>query len=180
MVVLLNDVAPPIREISSLGYAAVAVYGLLFESAHRERNFARAMGGQQVVTGGTSYWSHKAITQTLKLGKATVLNAVDALIDNGYIQVIGYSRPPKGSLKRVYRVIHPLHIAEQRKALEIIGGRPSERQKVKDEYAKNRRKWCAAADCNEPLEADYEHDDLAVKATRVPSGPASLSSVTSD
>ena len=141
MAVLLNDVAPPIRENSSLGYAAVAVYSLLSESAHRERNFTRAMGGQFQITGGASYWSHKAIAQTLKLGKATVLTAVDALIDNGYIQVIGYSRPPKGSLQRVYRVIHPWHVVEQRKVLDIIGGRPSERQKLKDEFAKREQRY---------------------------------------
>jgi hypothetical protein len=136
MTVLLKDVAPPIREVSALGYAAVAVYGLLFESAHRERNFSRSMNGQFQVTGGTTYWSHKAIAQTLKLGKATVLKAADALLDNGYIQVIGYIRLSKGSPQRVYRVIHPMHIVDQRKALEILGGRPSDRQKAKDEYAK--------------------------------------------
>ena len=33
MAVILRDIAPPIREVSKLGYAAVAVYSLLFESA---------------------------------------------------------------------------------------------------------------------------------------------------
>lgn len=148
MAVLLNDIAPPIREVSSLGYAAVAVYSLLFESAHRERNFSRAVTGQFQVTGGTSFWSHKAIAQTLKLGKATVLKATDALLDNGYIQVIGYIRPPK--VQRVYRVVHPMHLLEQRKALEIMGAKASDRQKLRDEYAKKRRSCVSQLDSEDP------------------------------
>ena len=159
MAVLLTDVPPPIREISSLGYAAVAVYSLLFESAHRDREFTRGMNGQFQITGGTSHWSHKAISQTLKLGKATVLRAVDALLDNGYIQVVGYVRPPKGSLQRVYRVIHPFHIVDQRKALEIIGGKASDRQKLKDEYAKKKKSYAYQSDSIGINSEPDSHDD---------------------
>jgi hypothetical protein len=129
MSITLKDIAPPIREISKYGYAAVAVYALLFESAHKERETKQTRNGQVIVTGGTSHWSHKAIAETLKMGKAKVIHALDELLDGGFVTVVGRITSTKGSKHRVYRIIHPSLIEAQRHALEIIGEASSVRQK---------------------------------------------------
>lgn len=138
MPVILKDVTPPIREVARLGYAAVAVYSLLFQSAHRDRCYALVAPGFRADTGGTTNWTHKAIADTLGMGKAKVLQTIDALLDAGFIQVIGREHSAKGSRHRVYRVIHPEHIEAQRHALNIIGNPPSLRNRLIDKAQQNR------------------------------------------
>ena len=128
MAVILKDIAAPIIQVAELGYASVAVYSLLFQSAHRDRRFSTVNHGTIEVRqdevrrdcGGTTHWSHKAIAETLKMGKATVIKATDALLDAGFIQVIGYEPSNTGSLHRVYRVTHPSHLEAQRHVLSLF------------------------------------------------------------
>ena len=129
MSVILKDVAPPIMEVAELGYAAVAVYSLLFQSAHRDRCYAQIAPGYRADTGGTTNWSHKAIADTLSMGKAKVIQATDALLDNGFIQVIARERSATGSKHRVYRVTHPDQLEAQRQALSLFDEPPSIRNK---------------------------------------------------
>ena len=96
--------------MSKLGYAAVAVYSLLFESAHREWEYSHSSEGFPRDTGGTTTWSHKAIAETLKMGKAKVIQSTDVLLDSGFSQVIGRVSSSKGSKHRIYRVINPKEI----------------------------------------------------------------------
>jgi len=123
MAVILKDIVPPIIQVAELGYASVAVYSLLFQSAHRDRRFSTVDDGpieSRRDCGGTTHWSHKAIAETLKMGKATVIKATDALLDAGFIQVIGYEPSNTGSLHRVYRVTHPSHLEAQRHVLSLF------------------------------------------------------------
>ena len=106
MTVILKDVVPPIMEVAKLGYAAVAVYSLLFQSAHQDRCYAQIAPGYRADTGGTTNWSHKAIADTLSMGKAKVIQTTDALLDNGFIQVIARERSATGSKHRVLSLIH--------------------------------------------------------------------------
>ena len=129
MTVILKDVAPPIMEVAKLGYAAVAVYSLLFQSAHRDRCYAQIAPGYRADTGGTTNWSHKAIADTLSMGKANVIQATDALLDNGFIQVIARERSATGSKHRVYRVTHPDQLDAQRHALSLFDEPSSVRNK---------------------------------------------------
>ena len=129
MAVILKDVEPPIMEVSKLGYAAVAVYSLLFQSAHRDRCYAQIAPGYRADTGGTTNWSHKAIADTLSMGKAKVIQATDALLDAGFIQVIARVRSATGSKHRVYRVTHPEHLEAQRLALSLFDEPSSVRNK---------------------------------------------------
>ena len=129
MTVILNDVVPPIIEVAKLGYAAVAVYSLLFQSAHRDRRYAQIAPGYRVDTGGTTNWSHKAIADTLSMGKAKVIRATDTLLDNGFIQVIARERSATGSKHRVYRVTHPDQLDAQRRALSLFDEPSSLRNK---------------------------------------------------
>ena len=39
MSVILRDTVPPIIEVAKLGYAAVAVYSLLYQSAYQDQRF---------------------------------------------------------------------------------------------------------------------------------------------
>ena len=132
MAVILRDVAPPIREVSKLGYAAVAVYSLLFESAHREWEYARCLGALSRDTGGTTTWSHKAIAETLKMGKAKAIQSTDVFLDSGFLQVIGRVSSSKGSKHRIYRVIHPIEIDAQRLIISYFDEPPSIRNKKID------------------------------------------------
>ena len=129
MAVILKDVEPPIMEVAKLGYAAVAVYSLLFQSAHRDRCYAQIAPGYRADTGGTTNWSHKAIADTLSMGKAKVIQATNALLDAGFIQVIARIRSATGSKHRVYRVTHPEHLESQRLALSLFNEPSSIRNK---------------------------------------------------
>ena len=129
MAVILKDVEPPIMEVAKLGYAAVAVYSLLFQSAHRDRCYAQIAPGYRADTGGTTNWSHKAIADTLSMGKAKVIQATNALLDAGFIQVIARIRSATGSKHRVYRVTHPEHLEAQRLALSLFDEPSSIRNK---------------------------------------------------
>ena len=129
MTVILKDVAPPIMEAAKLGYAAVAIYSLLFQSAHRDRCYAQIAPGYRADTGGTTNWSHKAIADTLSMGKAKVIQATDALLNNGFIQVIARERSATGSKPRVYRVTHPNQLDAQRHALSLFDEPSSVRNK---------------------------------------------------
>ena len=129
MTVILKDVVPPIVEVAKLGYAAVAVYSLLFQSAHRDRCYAQVRPGYRADTGGTTNWSHKAIADTLSMGKAKVIKATDALLDSGFIQVIARESSAKGSKHRVYRVTHPDHLEAQRHVLSLFDEPSSLRNK---------------------------------------------------
>ena len=129
MAVILKDVEPPIMEVSKLGYAAVAVYSLLFQSAHRDRCYAQIAPGYRADTGGTTNWSHKAIADTMSMGKAKVIQATDALLDAGFIQAIARIRSSTGSKHRVYRVTHPEHLEAQRLALSLFDESSSVRNK---------------------------------------------------
>ena len=116
-------------EVAKLGYAAVAVYSLLFQSAHRDRCYAQIAPGYRADTGGTTNWSHKAIADTLSMGKAKVIQATDALLDAGFIQAIARIRSSTGSKHRVYRVTHPEHLEAQRLALSLFDESSSVRNK---------------------------------------------------
>jgi hypothetical protein len=129
MTVILKDVVPPILEVAKLGYAAVAVYSLLFQSAHRDRCYTEILPGYRADTGGTTHWSHKAIAETLGMGKAKVIQATDALLDAGFIQVISRVRSGTGSKHRVYRVTHPDHLETQRHILNLFDEPSSVRNK---------------------------------------------------
>ena len=129
MSVILKDVVPPILQVAELGYAAVAVYSLLFQSAFQDRNYCQVSPGYSLDTGGTTHWSHKAIADKLKMGKAKVIAATDALLDAGFIQVIARMPSAKGSKHRVYRVIHPDEIELQRHVLSLFDEPSSARNK---------------------------------------------------
>ena len=128
MSVILKNTMPPIIEIAKLGYAAVAVYILLYQSAYQDerydlRKFIRWKDRRDC--GGTTHWSHTAIAGTLGMGKQKVISSINLLLDNGFIEVEGFKQSTKGSKHRIYRVIHPEMIDTVRAVMPILRELPS-------------------------------------------------------
>lgn len=109
----LTDACPLMTEACRLGRECGLVYGVMWESAWRD---------QRGDCGGTTWMSHKALADVCGMGNATVLKAVDRLLDDGLISCIGLrGSEGKGSRKRIYRVTHPSHVEAQRAAIEVMG-----------------------------------------------------------
>ena len=128
MSVILRDTVPTIIEVAKLGYAAVAVYSLLYQSAFQDRRLdCRKSIRQQERRdcGGTTNWSHKAIADTLGMGKSKVIKSIDLLLDNGFLQVAGFMQSSQGSQHRIYRVVHPEMIKTIRAVLPMLTAMPS-------------------------------------------------------
>lgn len=139
MSVLLRDTAPPIREVAELGQAAVSVYSLLFESAHKDRRYSVVQEGEvkeRRDCGGTTSWSHKAIADTLHMSKTTVVKTTNLLLDNGYITVVGWEQSGTGSNHRVYRVLHPKDVPAQQHVISLFDDPPSVRWRKVEESRK--------------------------------------------
>ena len=143
---------PPIIEVAKLGYAAVAVYSLLYQSAYQDQryDFRKCVRRKDLRhCGGTTSWSHKAIADTLGMGKAKVIVSIDLLLDNGFIQHEGFMSSSKGSKHRIYRVVHPEMIETVRAVMPILPSLPSETAK---RLSKSRSFMCSAGD------ADWDPD----------------------
>ena len=95
MTLILRGTVPPIIEISRLGYAAVAVYSLLYQSAYQDQRYDSRKCirvSEKRDCRGKTNWSHKAIAETLQIGKAKVIASIDLLLDNGFIQHEGFTQ----------------------------------------------------------------------------------------
>ena len=78
MTVILKDTVPPITEIAKLGYAAVAVYSLMYQSAYQDLRYDKRKYRKwqdRRDCGGTTNWSHKAIAENQHMGQAKVIAA---------------------------------------------------------------------------------------------------------
>ena len=69
MTVILKDTVPPIIEVADLGYAAVAVYSLLYQSAYQDQRYDKRNCVRRRDCGGTTNWSHKGIANMLHMGR---------------------------------------------------------------------------------------------------------------
>ena len=128
MSVILGDTVPPIMEVAKLGYAAVAVYSVLYQSAYQDQRFdsRKYLKSQdRRDCGGTTNWSHKVIAETLGMGKAKVIDSINLLLDNGFIQHAGFMQSSKGSKHRIYRVVHPEMIDTVKAVMAILPEPPS-------------------------------------------------------
>ena len=67
------------------------------------------------------------MSNCLRLGKTTVLKAIEALLDHGFISFDGFIATGKGSPKRIYRVTPVDQLEAKRHAIEIMG-KPSTRK----------------------------------------------------
>ena len=87
MSVILKNTMPPIIEIAKLGYAAVAVYILLYQSAYQDERYdlkKSVRWKDRRDCGGTTHWSHTAIAGTLGMGKQKVISSINLLLERIY------------------------------------------------------------------------------------------------
>ena len=96
MTVILKDTVPPIIEVAEFGYAAVAVYSLLYQSAYQDQRYDKSHCIKRRDCGGTTNWSHKGIANKLHMGKHKVIECIDLLLDNGFILWGALCHPPMG------------------------------------------------------------------------------------
>ena len=125
MTVILKDTVPPIIEVADLGYAAVAVYSLLYQSAYQDQRYDKRNCVRRRDCGGTTNWSHKGIANKLHMGKQKVIECINQLLDNGFIQHEGFMTSAKGSKHRVYRVVHPTMLETVRAVMPTLPDKPS-------------------------------------------------------
>ena len=125
MTVILKDTVPPILEVAELGYAAVAVYSLLYQSAYQDQRYDQRNCVLRMDCGGTTHWTHKGIADKLGMGKKKVIESIDALLDHGFIQFAGMLKSSRGSNQRVYRVVHPTRIDTVRAVMPLLPELPS-------------------------------------------------------
>ena len=136
------ETPPPIYEVAQLKVnGAVQVYALMFESSFKDKQYdtagrARGLNWKDLRdTGGRSEWSVKGLADCLRLGKAAVGKAIDALMDHGFISFDGFISTGKGSPKRIYRVTPADQLEAKRQAIQTLG-KPSQR-KTKQPKAPN-------------------------------------------
>jgi hypothetical protein len=129
MTVILKDTVPPIVEVAEFGYAAVTVYSLLYQSAYQDQRYDKTRCIKRRDCGETTNWSHKGIANKLHMGKQKVIECIDLLLDNGFIQLEGFMPSIKGSKHRIYRVVHPTMLTIVRDVMPILPCLPSENAK---------------------------------------------------
>ena len=98
------------REVTRYGATAVAIYCLMYESAFMDKRFDKNKHlpwERRRDCGGLCRWSHKAMSDTLGIGKKTLIDKIDQLLDAGYLQVAGMEMGSRISHQRIYRVTHP-------------------------------------------------------------------------
>ena len=124
MTVLIKG-PPPIQKVADLKVnGVVQMYALLWESAYMDIRMdqrRKLPKSERRDCGGTSEWSIKGLADKLSLGKATVLNAMNALLENGFISIDGMMATGRGSQKRVFRVTPPNELDNRRHAIEVMG-----------------------------------------------------------
>ena len=140
--IILDDPVPPVREVAQYGATAVAIYCLMFESAFMDKRFDKNRHlpwEQRRDCGGLCRWSHKAMSDTLSIGKKTLIDKIDQLLDVGYLQVAGFEMGSCISHQRIYRVTHPNSLEARRAAIELMPDKPSITAKKKANYFNKKR-----------------------------------------
>ena len=68
------------------------------------------------------------------MGKQKVIECVELLLDNGFIQLEGFMPSTKGSKHRIYRVVHPTMLTIVRDVMPILPCLPSENAKKRSTH----------------------------------------------
>ena len=79
--------------------------------------------------GGTTHWTHKGIADKPVMAKKKVIESIDALFDNGFIQLSGMLPSSKGSKHRLYRFVYLTRIDTVRAVMPLLSELPSKTAK---------------------------------------------------
>ena len=132
MSIILTDALPPLQDVAKLGAKASQVYGILWQSAAMDVRYDKRKHLPWELRrdcGGTTSWSKKALAGHIGSQRSTVSKAIDKLLDDGLITVIGLVPSSTGSPHHLYRVIHPDQIEHQRHVISLFNEPPSVRWK---------------------------------------------------
>ena len=126
--IILDDPVPPVRKVAEYGATAVAIYCLMYESALMDKRCDKNKHlpwEQRSDCGGLCRWSYKAMSDTLSIGKKTLIDKIDQLLDAGFIQVAGMEMGSCISHQRIYRVTHPNVISSRKQVIDMLPEKPS-------------------------------------------------------
>lgn len=161
MAVILTNTKPPMQEVAKLGAKASQVYGILWESALMDVRYDKRKYLSWELRrdcGGTTSWSKKALAAHIGSKRETVARAIDALLDAGFITVIGLVSSSTGSPHHLYRVIHPDDLEAQRHTISLFNEPPSVRWK---NYGVSRTKDTIYQWSDEPSDSfDFWNDEM--------------------
>ena len=138
--IILDDPVPPVREVAQYGATAVAIYCLMYESAFMDKRFDKNKHlpwEQRRDCGGLCRWSQKAIAETLGIGKKTLINKIDQLLDAGYLQVAGFEMGSCISYQMIYRVTHPNFLDARKWVIKMLPEKPSVAAKKIAQYPRD-------------------------------------------
>ena len=158
MAVILNGSQPPLLDVCKVGPHASQVYCVLWSSAYMDVRYDTAKyfydGSKKPWSelrhcGGTSHWTHLALSRHLGINRRTVDKACDELLTSGLLTIAGYEKSSKGKPHRIYRVTHPTELESVRHSIYVMG-------KYADcKCAPDAHKYTVSLDDREP---DYFND----------------------
>ena len=76
------------------------------------------------------------MSDNLGIGKKTLIDKIDQLLDAGYLQVAGMEMGSRISHQRIYRVTHPNVLSTRKWVIEMLPEKPSITAKKIGEYMK--------------------------------------------
>lgn len=107
-------------DAAELGSSALKIYLFLWNAAGMD--YCRKIYN-------TNNWTIKGIAGELGMQRKTVGNAIDKLLDDGLIQIIGEQDSNNGSRSTIWGVTHSDWIENVRYAISMMGDLPSTRLK---------------------------------------------------
>mgnify|MGYP002628588974 CR=1 FL=1 len=169
MTVILSNTRPPLQDVAKLGAKASQIYGILWESAVMDVRYDKRKHLDWKLRrdcGGLTFWSKKALAGHTHSHRTTVAKAIDALLDAGFITVVGLMRSSNGSPHHIYRVIHPDDLEAHRHTISLFNEPPSVRWK---NYGMSHSKDTIYKWSDEPSDFTdlWSDDSLGLAATEI-------------
>ena len=132
MSVILTGADPLLTEVNeALGKKATQIYLFLWDLAVRDVEYDKRKHlpwEQRRDCGGTTYVSVRGVSNYLGMSHNTVQKHIDSLLDLGFIQISAVTKV-NGYDRVVWRVTHPKMMDAVRYAIDVMGGKPSDRLK---------------------------------------------------
>ena len=137
MSVILRNCCPPLIQVAKLGGLCSQVYGVLWESAHKDVRHDKRLHlpyEQRRDCGGTSSWSIKGIASEIGSTRYRVGQAIDTLLDAGYLIAESYAQEGRGTKTTIWRVVHPDQIEAVQYANSVLPPTPSKTRQARLKY----------------------------------------------
>jgi len=132
--VILRNCCPPLVEVAKLGGLCSQVYAVLWESAYKDVRYDKRLHlpwEQRRDCGGTTTWSIKGIASEIGSTRYRVGQAIDTLLDMGFLIAEGFVQQGRGTKTTIWRVVHPDQIEAVRFANSILPSTPATTRQVR-------------------------------------------------